>query len=728
MPETLELVTSPALSGAVGTSAGVFSVRVLDARGAPVAGVVAAFSVTSGAGRVAPSADTTDVSGVVSTSVTLGTMPGATEVSATVAGVPPLRVRSDAIAGQTRSLTLNQRVVRIAWDDNGIVVTATTRDSVANVTSEPVTWTVRDPTLVTVSPQQNGVGVVNAVRRPGTTYVVAQSGVALDSLRVAVQDSASSPCDFVTAPRTIPVGGAIAMEDVFTCLHADVPNAEFALVAHYNTALNYVASRVTIAAFDITARAGIAGLRAARSLATGDAQQVFEAALRERERAAMPERVAGAREWRETASRRTMSAMASSFGVPGSVRVGDMVSLNVNATDFCANASLIDARVMAVTNGAIVLADTANPEGGFSSEEYFAFGVAMDTLIHPVDTAAFGAPDDIDENGRIVMLFTKAVNQLTPRGSTAGVVLGFFYGRDLLPRVSGTGECRGSNVSEMFYLLAPDPGGRYSDPRTKADVARNTLSTIAHEYQHLINTSRRLYVTHASQVNEEVWLNEGLSHIAEELVFYRASGFSPRRNIDGSQLQLGSTTRELFDQYLTGNFRRYRLYAIAPDANSPLAGDALLSTRGATWSFLRYLADRAGATDGDLWRRLVNANLVGVPNLDAALAPSGMATRAALSDWSIAVLTDDGIATANPAFQQPSWHYPSVMPATGISPSYPLTPRELENAAPLNVVLQAGGNAYFAFGVAEGRDALLQTFGAGNLIPAGMRLTLIRIK
>jgi hypothetical protein len=375
-----------------------------------------------------------------------------------------------------------------------------------------------------------------------------------------------------------------------------------------------------------------------------------------------------------------------------------------------------------------VLADTANPPGGFSAEEYFAFGVTMDTLVHPVDTAAFGAPDDIDGNGRVLMLFTKAVNELTLRNSSAGVVLGFFYGRDLVPFENTAGDCPGSNVAEMFYLLAPDPTGRFSDPRSKADVARTTLSTIAHEYQHLINASRRLYITRATQVNEEVWMNEGLSHIAEELVFFRASGLAPRRNIDGTQLQLGTTTRELFDQYLMGNFRRYRLFALAPDATSPLAGDALLSTRDATWSFLRYVADRAGATDGDLWRRLVNSNLVGVPNLDAALASSTFTTTEALADWAIAVLLDDGMVPTSPSFQQPSWHYPSVIPATGISPAYPLTTRELEDGMPVNVVLQAGANAYFGFGVSPNRDALLQTSGAGNVIPPGMRLTLIRIK
>ena len=722
---SLELVSGPPSTAVVGAAAGELTVRALDERGAPVSGIVVSFGVSAGGGSVSPAADSSDAAGIASTSVTIGTTIGRHEISANAAGAPPLRVHVDARGGPTRTLTLNQRVLRIPADDDGFGVTATMRDSVGNLTNDPITWTPRDPTLVRVTQTQNAVGVMNALRRPGETWVVARSGSAADSVRVAVQDSGSAPCDLVATPRALAVGGSLAVESVFTCVRADTPGAEFALVAHYNTSLNYVTSRVVVGGYGIIPRPSAAAARLAlQSGRVLEREAAFETSLRTRESTALPSLVPGARDWR----RRSRLAALQAAGVPSEPRVGDLVQLNVNAQDFCTNPSMIAARVAAVTQGTIVLADTANPVGGFTPEEYFSFAVTMDTLVHPVGVDAFGAPDDIDGNGRVAMLFTKAVNALTPRGFAGGVVLGFFYGRDLLPREGSASDCSGSNVGELFYLLAPDPEGRYSDPRSKSDVARTTMSTIAHEYQHLINASRRMYVTHAAQVNEEVWLNEGLSHIAEELVFYRVSGSAPRHNIDGSQLPLGTTTRELFDQYLLGNFRRFRLYALNPDANSPLAGDGLLQTRGATWSFLRYLADRAGASDGDFWRRLVDANRIGVPNLDAALAGSGLTTTAALADWSMAVFADDGVTTSNPAYQQPSWDYPSVIPATGISPSYPLATRELEDASPVNVVLQAGGTAYFMFGVGQRGETLLQTAGPGNVIPAGMRLTVLRIR
>jgi hypothetical protein len=79
-------------------------------------------------------------------------------------------------------------------------------------------------------------------------------------------------------------------------------------------------------------------------------------------------------------------------------------------------------KVVAITNKAVVIADTANPAGGFTDAEYQSIGVTFDTLVDPVDRAAFGAPSDIDNNGRVLIFFTRAVNEITTSGAS-GVVL-----------------------------------------------------------------------------------------------------------------------------------------------------------------------------------------------------------------------------------------------------------------------------------------------------------------
>src|SRR5204863_8605906 len=99
----------------------------------------------------------------------------------------------------------------------------------------------------------------------------------------------------------------------------------------------------------------------------------------------------------------------------------------------------------------------------------------------------------------------------------------------------------GSNFAEMFYLIVPDPSGTINgNVRTKAEVTQSSISVLAHEYQHLINAARRLYINDAEDF-EEVWLNEGLSHIAEELLFYRTAGLQPRSNIDATTITASQT-------------------------------------------------------------------------------------------------------------------------------------------------------------------------------------------
>ena len=107
-------------------------------------------------------------------------------------------------------------------------------------------------------------------------------------------------------------------------------------------------------------------------------------------------------------------------------------------------------------------------------------GTGAGTLL--VDRAAFGAVTDIDNNGHVILFFTRAVNEATASGASS-VVLGFFYQRDLFPKTASPGPCVGSNVGELFYLLGPDPNGVVNNnKRSAAQVQTLTNGTVAHEY------------------------------------------------------------------------------------------------------------------------------------------------------------------------------------------------------------------------------------------------------
>ena len=283
----------------------------------------------------------------------------------------------------------------------------------------------------------------------------------------------------------------------------------------------------------------------------------------------------------------------------GLLNVGDVVKLNVNGDSACSNPIYHAARVVAVSNRAVILSDTLNPKNGFTTADFQRFGARFDSLVYPLDVANFGDPTDIDKNGgRIAILFTRAVNELTPRGSSQ-YVGGFAFSRDLFPNAGNARAqaCAASNQGEYFYALTPDPSGSINgNVRSTGFVDSVTTAVLAHELTHIINASRRLYVNNANDF-EEKWLDEGLAHEAEELLYYRESGLSPRSNIDLALTRATTAARTAYNLDMSGNASRYRSYLLAPAASSPYAAGDSLPTRGAAWSLLRYAVDRLNATD-----------------------------------------------------------------------------------------------------------------------------------
>ena len=717
LPVNLQIVTDLPATGVVGERVGSFVVRATDDKGQPVSGALVHFAPSLGAARVDPARDTTGSDGLAMTSVTLSPTPGPNQIEARVAG--DRHVRSGATVGsaiEARTFTFSPRLLWFQPTIDRRMATAVPRDVHGNAVGGAVTWTSRNPGLVAIDGTAGTTAQVQVVGRPGQTYLVATHGAAIDSILVAVHDETSSRCDFLAAPVDLPVGGSLSFESAgMACVRA-IDDAEYVVVGHYNSPLPSATSAIGVVAHGVGPVT--TGLGASASLAaSGSAHVAFETELRSRERASLPSYLPMARAWYDAQARvRALSTIA---------RVGDRLSVNVNAFEFCAEPMIRAARVSALTARSMILEDTSNPPGGFTDEEYAAIAATVDTLVIPVNTAAFGEHTDIDGNGRIAILFTGAVNELTPRGA-GGVVLGFYYSRDLLPRSGVAGECPGSNVGEIFYVMVPDPDAVLGDARTKAYVQGIAVSTVAHELQHLINASRRMYVTRTQETMEETWLNEGLSHIAEELVFYRASGLGPRQNIDGPQLAHGTRARDTHELFMRGNFGRYAQFLETTPSSSPMAGNDHLATRGASWAFLRYVADRAGAADGDLWRRLVDGKHTGADNLDAALAGTGMTAVGALRDWSAAVALDDRVADLAAALSQPSWQFSTALPALGYR-GQPGAFR-LVDAQPLAVPLRAGGSAYFLFGLDDRREGLVQISSGGGVAQPGMRLTLVRIK
>ena len=509
-------------------------------------------------------------------------------------------------------------------------------------------------------------------------------------------------------PLTMTVGQVVAgLSASSTCFAAGTSAAEYALIpfnastiSTSTTSIQFTATGTAapgISASLIPSASASLDLIAAAASPSSHPDRAFESRLRMLERSALPARISAARAWE-----RGVSSGARLDAIPGTATIGQLLQLNANADVACTSPTYRTGRVVAITNRAIVVADTGNPSGGYTDAEYASMGAAFDTLIDPLDRAAFGDPSDIDHNGRIVLFFTKTVNDLTPKSSSS-YIGGYFFARDLFPvtdQMSGLAACAGSNVGEMFYVMVPDPsrGGAFA----KANVASEVYATLAHEYQHLINASRRMYVNTAATDFEETWLDEGLAHIAEELLFYRASGLSPRANIDVATLRTSSAIVDAFNNYEIENFGRYVEYLKSPSKYSPYADNDSLATRGATWAFLRSAADRRGSSDGDTWYQLVNSTTTGIANLQHVF---GTGVSDEIRDWATSVLTDDMTGVSS-AYQQPSWNFRSIFAALGNSVFPISTVSLLPGTQP--VTLTDGAAAYLRFTVPAGGLASVQ--------------------
>ncbi len=409
--------------------------------------------------------------------------------------------------------------------------------------------------------------------------------------------------------------------------------------------------------------------------------------------------------------------------------VGELLSFNTQSTVACQSPVMRSGRVRAVSERAIVLADTLNPPGGFNDTHYAHYAVTFDTLVAPLAEANFGGVSDLDGNGRVILFYTQEVNRLTAP-DTDEYVGGFFFSRDLFPRTATPrfNACASSNVAEILYLLVPDPAGTINRNERSVDfVQRFALTTLVHEYQHLINASQRLHLIQSTTPFEETWLNEGLSHLAEELLFYRVSGLQSGQNIGLSTLQAaGQRALDAVNRHQLSNLFRLEQYLLAPHSNSPYGVQDLLATRGATWHFLRYALDRRGGSAASILRPMVASQSGGYLNLATAVGGSPTLVQW-FTDWSVALYADDRVDGVPIHQQDRSWNHASLFPAVQVNP-YPIRTRPLSPGVPVDEPVLAGGSAYFRFGVAGGAVGTVNTVSGGGALPATMRMTLLRTR
>jgi hypothetical protein len=436
-----------------------------------------------------------------------------------------------------------------------------------------------------------------------------------------------------------------------------------------------------------------------------------------------------------------MTARAPAAGLFEVPAVGDRVSYDfacVTQSEFPRAPENVSGIVRHVSDRAVIVEDLLAGDA-FTEAEYAQIGAAFDDVIYDTDVTYFGAPADIDNNGgRVVLLYTSGVNRLSDDYSDS-FIAGFTCPLDL--------GSSGGNRAEMFYLMVPDPTGEFTsaefDGISKDQVRRITDNTVAHEFQHLINAQR------GNGGAQDVWLNEGLSHLAEEVVGHAVNGFEPGTSLGADELLASQERVDVFNKYYLNNWYNLSQYLKAPADTAALlnASDPLdfntFRMRGAAWSFVRYLLDRfddGSATESARVRALIASS--SADSRDAVTQVFGEPFERLATQWStMLVSTDRDDVSPNAELQLQSYQLRDVLesrvglavnPPTG---GYPLRPlrRNLSRADTVNARLFTATSLYVELSSTQTgsgtRIELLQP-GTGQALPQNVepRVQILRIR
>jgi len=413
---------------------------------------------------------------------------------------------------------------------------------------------------------------------------------------------------------------------------------------------------------------------------------------------------------------------------PAPPAVGDVGTFRVCSNlDCTAPKTTVTATAKQVGAHIAIFVDDNAPSGGLSDAALLSLRLKFDTLLYERDTLAFGRESDIDGNGVVIVLMTNEVNALVTASQCTnpdtGFVAGYFYGADL---IFGQG-----NNGEIFYSIVADPLGSLSCPHSVSQVNSLVPVTFIHEFQHMISFGQH-YLKRAS-APEVLWLNEGLSHFAEEM---------------GGRAYLTTSPPDTatFCDFVKGDLHNAGQYFGAPQDHFLLATEGIgtLAERGAMWLFVRYLVDQYAAdqslTAGDVvTRQLDQTTLTGAANVEHV---TGRPFAETATHWALANYVSD-----LPGFTPPPelqykvrtfrTDYPKLSarcPApNGILPAFPLAPvTGPGDAVSLSDTLRAGSGLYFLAQQSAGATSftLLFSDGRGFALPDALvpRLNVIRIK
>jgi hypothetical protein len=578
-------------------------VTVADVASQPVQGVVVRFRPVSGGGSLTDTIGVTGMGGIALSFARLGPTVGPQRFEAYMARAPKTKVVFEITATAGAALTRIEPAPVEAGDTVSIIGS---NFNVADPSGNRVFFGSMQARILAAEGNGELRVVVPACAGAGSIPVRVEVGSAVTNT-ISVSYTGLNPLLGLQVGEGITVSGA----ELRQCLRLPSAGPRYLIIPQFAAAassLSPVSFRIGYE--DAAPVAQIAPTAAMPRLTGLSPQQRLDAQLRRSEQDIAP--LAAMQEMPEG-----MGALeALTLNSTRSFQIISEIPPNNGPFKFVKTV----ARLKYIGDHILVYVDEGAPSV-VADADLTRIGQLFDTRLYDLTVARFGSESDLDRNGKVIVLMSQHVNRLTPRSDcSTGFVAGYFYSNDLYLRNQY------SNKGEIFYTIVPDPGGTISCTHTISSVRRRVPPTFVHEFQHMISFNQHVLARGGS--TEDIWLNEGLSAIAEEMTarVYEEL-YAP---VPG---QMFSDSASLFVEDLLVNAYTYlfatKSYSVATSDDYPGLQD-----RGAAWLFLRWLGDQKG---NEIYGRLVQTRLTSIENIQDK---SGESFRALFGDFAIATAAD----------------------------------------------------------------------------------------
>ena len=421
--------------------------------------------------------------------------------------------------------------------------------------------------------------------------------------------------------------------------------------------------------------------------------------------------------------------------------------------NFCDNFTAIGARTVFVGERVVILEDTTSVINGQATlarqmdGTYTALGAELDVNGWAA-VQAFGNPlvmdSRLDDNGRVMIVFTPRMNQTLGGSILASVVNCDFFSR---------AQFSASNVGEYLYAQVPTALAAGMALGTVTRWRHEMRATLVHELKHVTSFSEHIV---RGRPLEETWLEEATARDAEELYARNAYGVARSSNADfaatlACELRSGDPAFPACadaPRAMRPHVEALWEFLSSPTARSPLGPVAFgdFSFYGSGWALTRWIVDQEALSEPVFFTALTTSGQSGVANLEGR---TGRTWDEMLPEWSLAMVTDDraGLVTMSPRLRFQGWNlrsiYQGLCDVLGSCIASPRVPSPFTSAYPVRfLTLEAGSfAAEFAEIVPGGFAAielvvtaatarqLLELRGyRGAALPTGVRLAIMRVQ